>query len=433
MDFDTAPRYPSNAPASYKSTEIVSALRPGADKLSKKKAPERLNVNESFQSFIDEAWVPMNAFLDTLQEAVGGVDKYLSVRYWNTPMARLTGVPRDEALHRPLFSLLPRDFERHLAAELRRLFQQREGGDAKTAEVIEGEFSQRHGNSDFFAFAYRMRLLPIAENNALAILTLRPAVQTRNPQRRQEQETFGILGKLSASIVQEIAIPLDTICNKIDNILALASNKWGQRLDGELHSIITEVYQISHLINNIFTLSSSYASTAAQVDINSLILESIALLEHTLNRPLGFSTSLLPELPFVAGDPILLQCALQNILRYAVEAAGDDAVPKIQTGVSVPSSAKQIGAYPTGAPKASPRKEKEVPRQVAIRIEDRGAELTPASLAQLFDPVSICKKIGASVSIGLFISRRIIESHRGQIYAHSEPGRGTILTITLPI
>jgi len=374
---------------------------------------------------VDEAWVPMHAFLDAMQEAVSGVDEYLCVKYWNKPMARLTGVAPEEALHRPLFSLLPRDFERNLEAGLRRLFQQH-------ADAVEGEFSPQHGNSEFFDFSFRMRFLSTQAKRGLAILTLRPALERRRPQPpAKHYETFGLLGQLSAGIAQELTNPLNAICSRIDNIIALSGDHWNEDLEGELHSIITEVYRISHLVNNLLTLSTNGANNLVDVDLNHLIPEAIAFFEHTLNRPLACVTSLQEDLPPVQGDPVLLQSVLQNILRYAIEAAGDDAVPRIQT-VLVERPAEVVRSANgnhhrhgvgnlNGA--ASPH--------VIIRIEDRGATVAPQILEELFEPLACTKRFGLAIGLGLFISKKILESHGGQIYVQSQSGHGTIFTIVL--
>lgn len=368
---------------------------------------------------LKDAWAPVAAFLDTMQEAVSGVDEYLCVKYWNKSMARLTGVPIDDAMHRPLFSLLPRDFEYNLATRLGRLFEQRLNGKNGSAEVLEGEFSQRHGNSEFFDFSYRMRVLPTNGQRELAIISLR-LVREGRPRRKEQPEPLGLLGRLSAGLAQELAVPLNTICSRIDNIVALAGNQWSQSLEEELHSIITEVYRISNLVNSILTLSSPDAASAGQVQLQQLIPETLQLLEHTLNRPIACVTALAEDLPPVPGDPVLLQSMLQNILRYAVEAAGEDAVPRLQAAIHLLSP-------------AAPNKMAKPAPYAIIRIEDRGAALAPEVLAQIFDPIPCSRRFGLAVGLGLFISKKIIESHGGQIQVASERGRGTIFTIALKV
>jgi two-component system, NtrC family, sensor kinase len=54
-------------------------------------------------------------------------------------------------------------------------------------------------------------------------------------------------------------------------------------------------------------------------------------------------------------------------------------------------------------------------------------------LPNLFEPFFTTRERGHSLGLGLAISRNIIERHRGRIEVQSQPGRGTVFTITLPL
>jgi signal transduction histidine kinase len=128
-----------------------------------------------------------------------------------------------------------------------------------------------------------------------------------------------------------------------------------------------------------------------------------------------------------------LQTVLQNILRYAVEAAGDDAVPKVQTALmALPARGGRQARVNSSKP-APEKGNKKNAQQIVVKIEDRGAAMAPKILAPLFDPIAASKHFGIAVGLGLFISKKIIESHRGIMQVSSEPGRGTIFTITLNV
>lgn len=71
--------------------------------------------------------------------------------------------------------------------------------------------------------------------------------------------------------------------------------------------------------------------------------------------------------------------------------------------------------------------------QVQVRIADTGRGIAREHLGRIFDPGFTTKGVGVGVGLGLSISYSIIEKHRGRIEVESEPGRGTVFTITLPI
>lgn len=71
-------------------------------------------------------------------------------------------------------------------------------------------------------------------------------------------------------------------------------------------------------------------------------------------------------------------------------------------------------------------------REISIEVEDTGPGIAPEIAGRLFEPfATFGKKSGTG--LGLSICKRIIEDHKGRIDARSEPGRGAIFTITLPL
>ena len=71
-------------------------------------------------------------------------------------------------------------------------------------------------------------------------------------------------------------------------------------------------------------------------------------------------------------------------------------------------------------------------REMHIEVEDSGPGIAPEIAERLFQPfATFGKKTGTG--LGLSICKRIIEDHKGRIQARSEPGRGAIFSITLPL
>lgn len=74
----------------------------------------------------------------------------------------------------------------------------------------------------------------------------------------------------------------------------------------------------------------------------------------------------------------------------------------------------------------------EAGREIGIEVEDTGPGIAPEIAGRLFEPfATFGKKSGTG--LGLSICKRIIEDHKGRIQARSEPGRGAIFIITLPV
>lgn len=71
--------------------------------------------------------------------------------------------------------------------------------------------------------------------------------------------------------------------------------------------------------------------------------------------------------------------------------------------------------------------------QVYISITDTGCGIPPDIKANIFDPFFTTRRVGAGTGLGLSVSYGIIKKHQGHIEVESEPGKGSIFTIWLPI
>ena len=70
-------------------------------------------------------------------------------------------------------------------------------------------------------------------------------------------------------------------------------------------------------------------------------------------------------------------------------------------------------------------------RKVSIRVVDDGIGIAEELRARLFEPLFTTKTRG--LGLGLAISQEIVQRHGGEIQAESDPGRGTVVTVSLPV
>lgn len=376
-------------------------------------SPASLTLTEPLEfdrqdDFLPDDWCPVAAMLEAMPGALCCLDENFIVRHWNQAMSRLLGVSAAEALWRPFFSLTPKSFEQGLKKEIQQLFLQAHAIASPLPQAVQGEFRQPHREGNGFMFRYQLNLLPTAAIAPLVMVSLSEAAPQKTPQQHQLHEQLLLLGKLNTSVAHELAGALDVICHKLDEILGIATPLGNQQLEAGLHDIITQIYRISYLTNNMVSLAQHGSSHLAPLDINEMILEALALLQQTMRHEVLCTMVLGPNLPPVPGDPILLQIVFQNLLKYAIAAAGEDAVPKVQT------QQQSEGAG------------------VIIRLEDRGPALHAHMLEHFFDPIHNAEKFGLGVGLGLFISKKIIEAHHGKILVNSRNSHGTEIVIELP-
>jgi polar amino acid transport system substrate-binding protein len=69
---------------------------------------------------------------------------------------------------------------------------------------------------------------------------------------------------------------------------------------------------------------------------------------------------------------------------------------------------------------------------VLLRVEDEGSGIAPEHIPRLTDPFFTTKRESGGTGLGLSVSATIVAEHGGTLQFESEPGRGTVVTLTLP-
>jgi signal transduction histidine kinase len=125
---------------------------------------------------------------------------------------------------------------------------------------------------------------------------------------------------------------------------------------------------------------------------------------------ISMQTRLSDDAPLIQGDRVQLQQVLLNLLLNAIEAL---------SSVSVGSRHLVVASAKKGS------------KSVLVSVCDSGKGFPPGDLGRLFDPFYTTKSDG--MGMGLTISRSIVESHGGRIWATSNSPCGAVFQFTLPI
>ena len=220
-------------------------------------------------------------------------------------------------------------------------------------------------------------------------------------------------GALAASIAHEINQPLAGIVTNASTGLRMLSAQ-PPNVEGALETVrrtIRDGHRASEAITRLRALFSKKAVTADAVDLVEATREVIELLQSEIrNRRIVLHVKAGDDLPTVTGDRVQLQQVVLNLLLNAVEAMnGIDDRPR-QMLVSI---------------------ERDDGDCVRLAVTDSGVGFDAQHVGNLFDPFFTTKREG--MGIGLSVSRRIIESHGGRLWASSNVGPGATLTFSIPL
>jgi signal transduction histidine kinase len=221
------------------------------------------------------------------------------------------------------------------------------------------------------------------------------------------------MSELVASLSHEINQPLSAILSNLAGLARLLAQR-NPQLDMALEAVnnaIEDTKRTAEIVRRIRSMFKRHNQRKALIRIGSLISEVTKLLagEATL-RKISMRVEVSPPGQQVIGDAIQLQQCLLNLIVNAFDAIAEAKSDKRDVTIKV---------VPENA------------GWVAISVFDTGAGIDAAVADRLFEPFVTTKAEG--MGLGLLVTRSIVESHGGRIWATPHPERGTVFGFTLPV
>ena len=246
-------------------------------------------------------------------------------------------------------------------------------------------------------------------------LSERKRAEEQREQLRQAQADLArisrvtTMGELTASIAHEIKQPIAAAINN-----ARACIRWLARdapVLGEAREsaarIIKDAMRAAEIIDRVRSLYKKDVPRRELVDVNEVAQETIALMRTEAQRySVWMRADLAADLPRVEADRVQLQQVLMNLMLNGVEA--------------MKAAAGELTVTSRRGPEG----------ELLITVSDDGVGLPPGNVDEIFDAFFTTKPQGTGM--GLTISRSIIESHGGRLWATPKEGRGASFHFALP-
>jgi len=220
------------------------------------------------------------------------------------------------------------------------------------------------------------------------------------------------MGELTASIAHEVNQPLTAVVAFGNACLEWLSADPPNLEEARLAAgrIIKDGARAGAIIARIRALFQKERAAKSQLDMNDVIQELIVFLRHEATRHrISIQTDLDPGLSQIKGDRVQLQQVVLNLIMNAIDALLEAATCQKEVLV---------------------RSRNENPTGIRIVVEDSGAGFSPEIAEKIFNPFFTTKSEG--IGMGLSISRSIVESHQGRLWAVPRPSGGSIFQFTIP-
>jgi signal transduction histidine kinase len=277
-----------------------------------------------------------------------------------------------------------------------------EGLSAATRVVAKGDFDIRlaHGSGD------EIGSLAESFNQMASELKVRDRALKQAQAALIQSEKMAAFGQLGAGIAHEVKNPLAGILGYAQ----LALRKVGKEDSTHQHLQIIEkeTRRCKTIIENLLRFARQEPTEHALVDLNRVVEEGIAIVDHQLTIHRVTIEKRLSPVPVIMGDGNQLQQVLMNLLINAQQAMEPDGgTVRVTTGVC------------DGV--------------VEMRVSDTGPGITPEVRSKIFEPFFTTKPAGKGTGLGLSVSYGIVRDHRGEIRIEDEPGQGATFVVTFPV
>jgi len=225
-----------------------------------------------------------------------------------------------------------------------------------------------------------------------------------------QADKLSSVGLLAAGVAHEVNTPLAVI-SSYAQMLAKQLQSDPQKAS-VLDKITKQTFRASEIVNNLLNFSRTTGTEFAEISLNKVIADTLALLDHQFKvAHVAVETDLNETLPPIQGNAGRLQQVFLNLFLNAKDAMAGGGVLNVATlnGESV-----------------------------SVRVSDTGSGIAQEHIHRIYDPFFTTKTTPAEgqnrgTGLGLSVSYGIIQEHAGNIRVESRPGEGTTFTLDFPL
>jgi PAS domain S-box-containing protein len=339
--------------------------------------------------------------VESINVGVMALDMEDRVESWNAQMEVMYALPRWQALTQSVASIFPSEFVEEFYRVrqnpgINNLYKFRlatPAGETRTVNVAIAPLVTRK-----FQVVGRLVIMD----------DITERVELEN--QLSQADKMSSIGLLAAGVAHEVNTPLAVISSYTQMLTKQLQSD--PQKSGLLDKITRQTFRASEIVNNLLNFSRTSGTEFTNVDINKVITDTLALLEHQFKTAkVEVVSHLTSGISPIEGNPGRLQQVFLNLFLNAKDAMVGGGKLKVVTS---------NGDF------------------VSVRVSDTGSGIAPEHIQRIYDPFFTTKtapKEGQNrgTGLGLSVTYGIIQEHAGKIRVDSEPGVGTTFNLDFPL
>ncbi|HEX8817780.1 MAG TPA: ATP-binding protein [Terriglobales bacterium] len=339
--------------------------------------------------------------VESINVGVLAVDLADRVESWNSQMEVMYALPRWQAVTRPLSEVFP-------AAFVEEFYRVRQN------PGIHNLYKFRLGTPSGESRIVNVAIAPLVTRKFSVIgrLIIMDDITERVELEAQlsQADKLSSIGLLAAGVAHEVNTPLAVISSYAQ---MLAKQLQGDPQRGALLEKITrQTFRASEIVNNLLNFSRTSGTEFTEVDVNKVISDTLALLEHQFKTSrIHITSELYRDLPLIYGNAGRLQQVFLNLFLNAKDAMNNGGTLHIATANG---------------------------EAISVTVADTGSGIAQEHIHRIYDPFFTTKVGGREgqnrgTGLGLSVTYGIIQEHAGKIKVESRPGEGTRFHLEFPL
>lgn len=286
----------------------------------------------------------------------------------------------------------------------------------QTGELQTLEYSLQFGHE---LRQYECRIVSISQDDALAIIRDITEHRQLEEQLRQAQKMEAV-GTLTGGVAHEFNNILNVILG-YGELLQNNLDKEG-RLRGYVDAIVASGERAAKLTRGLLAYSRRQMTHMEAVDVNEVVRAMEGLLSSFIAKNIRLTIEISDRELTTMADRAQIEQVLMNLASNAIDAMQGGGVLTISTQTA--AYREEVHGPPTSMKPDA---------YALISVKDNGVGIDKDTQGKVFEPFFTTKEVGKGTGLGLSMVYGMVKRHDGHITLESEPGRGSIFNVYLPL